>query len=350
LGKTTSIGAHSTGLNGYSRAFAGRYIVMLFFLLGSFLKAYDQVITGTVLDKNTNDTISFATVFINGTFIGTYTDEHGHFALDISEHPSMPLTVSAIGYYSVTLAEYSTTRPIMVTMKPKVYELKEIVITAKSLTRQRRENLELFRKEFIGRTGNALHCEIMNENDITFNYGADQDTLKAFASKPILIDNKALGYKIIYYLDNFEYYHNTTSFFFKGSIIFKEDLLTTSSQKQSFERKRRFTYLGSRMHFFRALWDNELQENGFTVNAASGKNLGYGDIVYERFSTTKYLRYYENLVISYYTRPTESQVVFLKDKVYFTRDGYYDPSGISWEGEMAQQRIADWLPYEYSAK
>jgi hypothetical protein len=30
--------------------------------------------------------------------------------------------------------------------------------------------------------------------------------------------------------------------------------------------------------------------------------------------------------------------------------GYFDPSGISWEGEMARQRIADLLPFEYSLK
>lgn len=29
-------------------------------------------------------------------------------------------------------------------------------------------------------------------------------------------------------------------------------------------------------------------------------------------------------------------------------NGYFDPSGINRKGEMAIQRIADWLPYEYN--
>ncbi len=80
------------------------------------------------------------------------------------------------------------------------------------------------------------------------------DTLKAFALKPILIINKALGYNITYYLDKFEYYKPGNSFFFMGNIIFNED----STKKMLYERRRKNAFLGSRMHFFRALWTDDL--------------------------------------------------------------------------------------------
>jgi len=32
------------------------------------------------------------------------------------------------------------------------------------------------------------------------------------------------------------------------------------------------------------------------------------------------------------------------------QNGYFDPLGISWSGEMSKQRIADQLPYEYALK
>jgi hypothetical protein len=38
---------------------------------------------------------------------------------------------------------------------------------------------------------------------------------------------------------------------------------------------------------------------------------------------------------------------FLKNKVFFEEDGYYDPIAVIWSGTMARQRIADFLPYEY---
>jgi hypothetical protein len=32
------------------------------------------------------------------------------------------------------------------------------------------------------------------------------------------------------------------------------------------------------------------------------------------------------------------------------QNGYFDPFGISWSGEMSKQRIADQLPYDYKLK
>jgi hypothetical protein len=68
-------------------------------------------------------------------------------------------------------------------MTPKVYEFSEVVINAKSHVRERKMNLRVFKDEFLGTTSNAMKCDIMNENEITFNYDSDRDTLKAFASK-----------------------------------------------------------------------------------------------------------------------------------------------------------------------
>ena len=42
-----------------------------------------------------------------------------------------------------------------------------------------------------------------------------------------------------------------------------------------------------------------------------------------------------------------SKIVFLKKRVLFDSTGYYDGTGIRWEGQMVRQRISDLLPYEY---
>ena len=327
-----------------------RKFIVIFLFSVYYITTYGQVIKGTVLDEATKSPIWYASVYFNGTFVGTTTDEHGNFALDISKNALMPISISAIGYYSITLTEVSPDKPLTVYLAPKVYELSEVVITARPFSRERKANLKIFKDEFLGTTSNALKCEILNENDITFNVGADDDTLKAFASKPLLIYNRALGYKITYYLDKFEYYKKSTSFLYKGSIIFKEDLAAYETQQMSLERRRRFTYLGSRTHFFRALWANDIRSGGFAIRSSQNVILSYDDIVIEEDNQKKFLTYKENLVIYHYTKLGSSYVVFLKDLVYFDSNGYFDPSGISWEGEMARQRIADWLPYEYSIR
>ena len=325
-----------------------RKFVLLIIFINLNIAAYNQLIKGIVLDQKTRDTISFATIYFNGTFVGTNSDVHGRFELDISKNTLMPLTISAIGYYSVTLTNFSTVKPITIYMAPKVYELSEVVIKSQSHARERIADLREFKNEFLGTTSNANQCEILNENEITFNYGSDQDILKAYASKPIIINNKALGYKITYFLDQFEYDRRTKTFIFKGNIIFNEAYEITDPHRVVFERKRKHAYLGSRTHFFNLLWENKIESSAFAITSPEDVPLDYSKIVFQDNNNRKFLRYSEKLKISYYKRL--SIVVFLKSSVYFDKNGYYDPTGISWEGDMADQRIADMLPLEYSIR
>ncbi len=100
------------------------------------------------------------------------------------------------------------------------------------------------------------------------------------------------------------------------------------------------------MHFFRALWSNDLGSAQFLVKNSDGDILHYSDIVTDKDSTGKVLQYPGNLYITYLTGQTI--LVFLMPTVLFGEKGYYDSSGISWEGEMIKKRIGDELPYEYS--
>jgi hypothetical protein len=308
-----------------------------------------QIIKGTVFDQKTKDVILFATVYFNGTTVGTVTDEKGNFTLDVSKYSPMPVTVSMLGYNSSTLNynSYSTGNPLIIHLTPKVYELNEFVVTAKIGANERSHNLSLFKREFLGTSANALDCIILNESDITFNYGSDRDTLRAYTMKPIQIINRKLGYKITYYLDKFEYNRRTKSFIYKGNLIFNEDMAINSPEKQDFERRRKNTYRGSRMHFFRSLWVNDLKSTGFVVYNSINNFLGFSDLVFEDERHRKFIKYNETLGICYYSKIPTSHALFKKEKIYFDKNGYFDESGILWDGKMADQRIGDQLPYDY---
>ena len=200
-----------------------KYILFLLLFFSFHITVYNQIIKGTVMDQNTKSPITYASVYFNTTFIQTYTDQNGYFTLDISKYISMPLTVSALGYYSTTINDFQTDKPLLIYLSPKVFELKEVVVTAKNSAKTRRRNLKLFKTVFLGITSNASKCQITNEKDIIIINNTDNDTIKAFSSKPILIDNQALGYKISYYLDRFEFYKKSSSFFFEGNIICKNN-------------------------------------------------------------------------------------------------------------------------------
>lgn len=319
-------------------------LIVLILLPGLLLKG--QVISGLVLDQESREPIDFASVFFNGTFVGTTTDEQGRFELDISKYATRSLTISAVGYAPASISEFDTGKQHLVELVRQLVDIGEVTVSTKSLVRKRRANMRIFRNEFIGLSVNARKCHILNEEDITFNYASDRDTLKAIASAPIVIQNLSLGYIISYHLERFEYVRKTKTMLFTGSIIFNSDLIHDEESKQHYERRRGNAYIGSCQHFFRALWANSLIESEFALSSTrSGSILAYDIIVYEDFQGKKYLRYFEDLSIEYYAKL--SHIHFVGDKVFFQQDGYFDPTPIIWTGNMAQQRVADFLPYEY---
>ena len=325
--------------------------IVLFLLVVNFFQVgHTQIVKGTILDKSNNFKIDFASIYINGTSVGTNSDQNGYFELDITKYGSLPLTISALGYYSVTLADFSRERPIEVYLTPKTFELNEVFVVAKSTAKERKANLKLFRDQFLGSSYNGQNCVIMNEGDITFKNGTSRDTLKAFASKPILIVNNALGYKITYYLDKFEYYRKSKSFLYKGNAIFNEDLASEMIQKKFFEKRRRNAYLGSRSHFFASLWANKIKSNGFVIRDSVDQILNYEDIVIVRSGFKKYLSYKGNLSIYYLSDSPNSSIELFKNSVFFDSSGYFDGSGVRVIGQMAKQRIGDLLPFDYTLK
>jgi hypothetical protein len=341
-----------------------RFIFMgyrrVLFLLGLVLlisvqAGYSQIIRGTVLDATNKAPVTFATIYIDGSFVAVYSDQQGQFELNITGYTSMPIIVSALGYYSVTLKDIPAGKNLAIYMKPKVFEIKEVLVTAKGSKRQRAKNLRIFKSQFLGETFNATRCEIVNEDDIAVQNNKNSDTVKAYASKPIIIRNKALGYTVTYFLDRFEYCISDRLLDMKGNILFREGISVRNSQEKQFERRRQNTFKGSRIHFFRALWADRLTEEGFTLNKTV-QIVKYGDLQGHIDSIPEFLelkilicddklpvRYFVN----YKTKALGSAMIVNTQFVIFKQNGFFDGSAMIWEGEMAKQRVADWLPYEY---
>jgi hypothetical protein len=342
-----------------------RKITFIIVLVSTFSVANCQTFKGTVYDRATDSTLSYAIIYISGTSIGTYSDVNGNFILDISKYSSMPITISMIGYYSATLSEHSSNHTYDIYLYPKVKELNEVVVSAK---KGRWETyLRLFKREFLGETENAHDCDILNINDIRFSYKSD--TLRAFALKPILIHNRALGYNITYYLDKFYYIRRIgknesliETFHLLGNYLFKDDLLTLNeSEKKKVEKRRISTYLGSRMHFFRLLYlgnDKQAGEYNFWLSGNTIKSelfsigaktpINYGSVVISKDSTSGYLKNVGQIDVIFGIK--YSFLHLRVDSAYFEKNGYYDPLEIVFSGDMARKRIGDLLPFEYLLK
>jgi hypothetical protein len=344
-----------------------RNIFFIIVLFWSSSIANCQIFKGTVYDRSTDSTLSFATIYIGGTSIGTYSDLQGNFELDISKYRSLPISISMLGYYTITLPEHSSNKMYNIYLSPKVKEINEIVVTGKKGNRE--SYLRIFKREFLGETENAVECDILNEKDLRFSFSSESSTLKGFSSKPILIHNKNLGYTITYYLDKFNYTRKrdnsdqlTEKSTLVGNYLFKEDSLPVSeSERRIIQERRKSAYLGSRMHFFRLLYLHNLTQSGeynilLSENVPNSKGfiihlktiIDSNSLIYGKDSLSAYLRYEGELAVTY--NRMNSILILNLDSAYFEKNGYYDPNEISFTGDMSKQRIGDLLPFEYSLK
>ena len=356
-----------------------RNIVVLTILIGCFAVAKGQVFRGTVYDKETGGTVYNAVIYVNGTSNGTTSDINGNFELDISDFGTLPITVSMLGYSTATLTHHSTKIKHDIYLTPKIFELNDVVITAKANSKTPKNKqlkrislgepkskayLNQFKRFFLGDTKNARECTIINEIDIDFTYDLNDKTLRAYCRNPILIQNKALGYFITYYLENFKYsdIQNKTGFLTEmvnlmGHYLFKDEIAKyPESEQRKIEKNRRLAYLGSRMHFFRLLYSGNISQSGIYDLFLQDKGLNEFYISSDRpvdkdsfiskgDSLTAKIVHRGELSIEYKFRKTKMNV--LVDSVYFEKKGYFDPICIEFSGEMSKQLVGDLLPFEY---
>ena len=85
----------------------------------------------------------------------------------------------------------------------KVLEIKEINVESNKSGWSRSRMMQVFKEEFLGTSENAQSCKIENGNDIYLYYNNDTKVLHANSRKPIVIENKLLGYRVYYLLDYF---------------------------------------------------------------------------------------------------------------------------------------------------
>ncbi|HTM98624.1 MAG TPA: hypothetical protein VL088_07775, partial [Pedobacter sp.] len=125
--------------------------------------------------------------------------------------------------------------------------------------------LALFKDFFIGKSPNAAQCKILNSNVLSFNEDKENRTITATASDFLIIENAALGYRLKYLIENFEYDYKTKIIYYAGHPYF-EELSGGNAKKKKWLRNRELAYNGSVQHFFKSLYHNTIKENGFIIN------------------------------------------------------------------------------------
>ncbi|HWJ92721.1 MAG TPA: carboxypeptidase-like regulatory domain-containing protein [Flavisolibacter sp.] len=241
----------------------------LFFLLAvAFgMRAEGQkLLKGLVIDAEKGKPIPYASVFLSNTSVGTQTKEDGSFQINIPAG-KYDLIVSSIGYetFSRTVSPVSVEDEISIKLKLKAEAMETVVIEPYEKDGWERWG-RFFIENFIGTSLNAAHCTIKNTGVIKFRNSKKTNELTAFASEPLIIENRSLGYTIRYQLEEFKYSFKTHYLIYTGYPFF-ERMEGNASKQKRWERNRKDAYYGSMMHFMRTLFRNRLEQEGFDVRA-----------------------------------------------------------------------------------
>lgn len=366
-------------------------ISFILFLLAGYivpLRAQENYsINGTVKDEK-GQTLPGATVFLTGTKTITICDGEGMFHLNNISPGSYVLVTKMIGFTaeSVPVAVKAASVTVDVVLKPKINALNEVTIT---FDPNWDDHLAEFKRKFLGTTPNAGECKILNPKVLHFRYSKRTNTLSATAEDFIVIENAALGYKINYLLNSFEYNYNTHILEYQGSPSFAE--LTPKSDKQLkyWNKNREIAYNGSVTHFMKAIYDDRVVKEGFEVYKVINKpppgvpydrekplRFDLHPVLFDSLLTTtdkhfKTLKYKDCLFVVYANeresyefsntgykleRPTGgkvpngqfSMVNLVDTSVSIDGNGNFsNPGGLLFEGYMAWEQIADLMPLEY---
>ena len=163
-------------------------------------------ISGVILDQTTLEPLPNANIYISNTTWGTTSNLYGTFKISSIFPGSHEIVFSMIGYEThsqICKLSDSSKIFIRIEMVPKVYEFKEVTVTA-NRPEQWFEDLEEFKDEFLGYSRYSYECKIVNEYDINFSHPEDK-ILIAESDNLIEVINYTLGYNVKCEIMRFEY-------------------------------------------------------------------------------------------------------------------------------------------------
>lgn len=352
------------------------FLILLITQLTVFSQDKSFTILGKVTDSATQQVLTGASAYCQNTTQGTITNKEGLFFLRLP-NGGYDLVISYMGYEKKVI-RISNNLPAVDTMQiPLIKEEKSLTEVAVVASAEVADGLtrygQFFMEHFIGTSPNASQCVIRNPEALRFYFYKKRNRLKVTAREDLIITNDALGYNIRYQLDSFSFDYNSNISQYTGYPLFME-IDTTAEVKAQYEKNRARTYLGSRLHFLRALYDSTVEDEGFVVEkmeddpqSAKGSYIKdlYNENLYEADSSDVFINWKGRYRITYklvfpdkrylqdYKLPSNikaqvSLLTVLDEGFIIEQNGYfYDQQTVISMGYWAWKQLAELLPYDY---
>lgn len=346
--------------------------------------SFSQTITGTVKEKGSGLPLPFANVFVNNTTQGAATDVDGKFRLSGNFSSEIELVASFVGYVTeVKTISFRGKNEIQIDFQLAFNEsnLTEIELKAKRDKSWERE-LRRFEEAFLALPDDPYKSEIEILNPWVLDFGKVKASkgpnyIQATTQEPLKIKNKALGYDLTYYLQDFRVMRNGTRFF--GQVFYEPIKSENSQESEQWINARENNYHSSLRHLNQSILLNSRDSLDFNIYHA----------LPEKMDRKRTNDFYEELNKSIVSVPKDSILrrpmgdgsyrVFLPGRMeihhldkswrndYYTNvyhaiswieapEGYYDidlrgtlinPTQLVLSGYLSRQRVARTLPLDF---
>ena len=334
-------------------------IPLLFLFFFSLLIVKAQELKGVVLNEKTNEPIIGASVYFDNTSVGTTTNFDGEFYINLQQPINAPLVISFVGFETKihNITHFDTKKTFK--LREDVNTLEEVVLDSKDEW-SRAFKLKQFRKEFLGRSAFANQCTILNEDALVLNFERDTKQLIASAKAPIIVKNEALDYIVKYDINDFYITYNmdvnasldlekvfrtVASVSYSGTTFFEN--IETKKHKRAIKNRKK-AYIGSTLHFMRAVANNKLRQEKFKIFKGSYQVEPSNHIKTFKNDSLNVTEVHLSQKLNILCKGKQSAIESEVDRFIIDAYGNHSPiDKVLFGGFMANQRIGDVLPLDY---
>jgi len=312
------------------------YFIFLALLSFSVICAQNNrnsVIKGTVYDKETGEALSGASVYFNGTTLGTIVLKNGSYMLEVNKAGNYELIISMIGFEvekRKIFVKQGSVNNYNFKLVPKPVNIKTVEVEGDDQKEWKR-SLDIFRRKFLGSLDPAYHCEIENKEFLNFKW--THDTLNAYSDKPIIVKNNYIGYLISFQIKKFSYSPMTSEQEFLYTSFFRELKPEDQSQMENWKKNREEIFYGSPVHFLWALRNGRLFTEKYKLYFTSDPKQATYDILKEVVNTETLLNAEQLTEDPTYSFGEYMKVVYKnRDESFIQRRGAFfsiDKNGIA---------------------
>jgi len=339
-------------------------------LISTTLNAQEVIISGKIIDKETNEPIPGANVYLSNTVSGASTGTDGEYTFSTELEGNFVLVATFIGYKTQSkpiILKAGNNQIANFQLNEDVTQLGEIVV--RSSNKEWQKQLSQFKDFFLGTDNFASQTNILNPEMI--NFELESGKIRVTNLQPIKINNNALGYNITVEFEDvvFDPFRNTGVYIIYPK--FDEMKARNRNQERRWKKNREKSYIGSSRHFFRSLFEDNVRSNRFKIYPNSnvikksedprmlqslfGSNWKY---IYENYSSfivrNKALEIGHDLTLDYTGKPKNTN-----ELSSFNINGYYNlliinkvgliynPASVVLVGKWGYDRFSKYLPIDY---